>query len=89
MLGQGQGDHDNDEAETSRRDENNAHHTMGAGCDDSDELRRVIEESKRSLAVEQARRADDADLAMAIKLSEEEIRQKAALTDSGSLFDEP
>lgn len=88
MLGDGQGNDDNDEVETPRHDENKARRTKGAGGDD--ELRRAIEESKRSLAVEQARGAEDADLARAIQLSEEEeARRKAALTDSGSLFDEP
>ena len=89
MLGQAQGDDDNDEAvQTPRRDENKARRTKGPGGDD--ELRRAIEESKRSLAAEQARGAEDADLARAIKLSEEEeARRKATLTDSGSLFDEP
>jgi len=92
MLGQGQGDDDNEEAQTPaqtpRHDENKARRTKGPGGDD--ELRRAIEESKRSLAAEQARGAEDADIARAIKLSEEEeARRKAALTDSGSLFDEP
>jgi epsin len=88
MLGQPQGDEENDEAQTPRNDENKARRTKGAGGDD--ELRRAIEESKRSLAAEQARGAEDADIARAIKLSEEEeARRKAAVTDSGSLFDEP
>jgi len=89
MLGQAQGDDDNDEVvQTPRHDENKARRTKGPGGDD--ELRRAIEESKRSLAAEQARGAEDADLARAIKLSEEEeARRKATLTDSGSLFDEP
>lgn len=83
-----------------RGDENNARRARGAGGDDElrrargaggdDELRRAIEESKRTLAAEQARGAEEADLAKAIKLSEEEeARRKASLTDSGSLFDDP
>ncbi len=73
---------------TKRGDENNARRTRGAGGDD--ELRRAIEESKLTLAAEQARGIEDADLARAIKLSEEEeTRRKSTLTDSGSLFDEP
>jgi epsin len=88
MLGQPGDDDDNDEPLVPRGDENNARRTRGAGGDD--ELRRAIEESKRTAAVEQARGAEDADIARAIKLSEEEeARRKATLTDSGSLFDEP
>ena len=91
MLGQTGNDDDNDEPLTEpitpRGDENNARRTRGAG---DDELRRAIEESKRSLAAEQARGAEDADLARAIRLSEEEeARRKSTVTDSGSLFDEP
>jgi epsin len=70
-----------------RGDENTARRAKGAT---DDELRRAIEESKRTLAAEQARGIEDADLAKAIKLSEEEeARRKASLTDSGSLFDDP
>jgi epsin len=88
MLGQPQGDEENDEAQTPRHDENKARRTKGPGGED--ELRRAIEESKRTLAAEQARGVEDADLARAIRLSEEEeARRKATLTDSGSLFDEP
>jgi epsin len=88
MLGQARDDDDDDEPLAPRGDENNARRARGAGGDD--ELRRAIEESKRSLAAEQARGAEDADIARAIKLSEEEeARRKATLTDSGSLFDEP
>lgn len=88
MLGQEQGDDDNAEVQPPRHDENKARRAKGPGGDD--ELRRAIEESKRTLAVEQARGAEDADIARAIKLSEEEeARRKASLTDSGSLFDEP
>lgn len=89
MMGQaGNDDDNNDEPLVPRGDENNARRTRKAGGED--ELRRAIEESKRSLAAEQARGAEDADLARAIKLSEEEeARRKATLTDSGSLFDEP
>jgi epsin len=88
MMGQAGNDDDNDEPLVPRGDENSARRTRGAGGED--ELRRAIEESKRSLAVERARGAEDADLAKAIKLSEEEeARRKATLTDSGSLFDEP
>lgn len=89
MLGQAGNDDDNDEALAApRTDENNARRARGAAGDD--ELRRAIEESKRSLAAEQARGPEDADLARAIKLSEEEeARRKATITDSGSLFDEP
>jgi epsin len=88
MLGQAGDDDDNDEPLVPRGDENNARRTRGAAGDD--ELRRAIEESKRTAAAEQARGAEDADLVRAIKLSEEEeARRKATVTDSGSLFDEP
>ena len=88
MLGQAGNDDDNDEPIVPRGDENNARRARAALGDD--ELRRAIEESKRTLAAEQARGVEDADLAKAIKLSEEEeARRKATLTDSGSLFDEP
>lgn len=90
MMGQA-GDDENDDPLAVRGDgddENRARRTRGARGED--ELRRAIEESKRSLAAEQARGAEDADLARALKLSEEEeARRKATLTDSGSLFDEP
>jgi epsin len=87
MLGQAGLDDDNDEPPVPKGDENTARRARGVGGDD--DLNRAIEESKRSLAVEQARGAEDADLARAIKLSEEEeARRKAALTDSGSLFDD-
>ena len=85
MLGQAGYDGDNDEPQVPKGDENNARRTRGAGGDD--DLRRAIEESKRSLVTESS---EDADLARAIKLSEEEeARRKATLADSGSLFDEP
>jgi epsin len=88
MMGQAGNDDDNDEPSAPRGDENSARRARGAGGED--ELRRAIEESKRSLAAEQARGAEDADIARAIQLSEEEeARRKATLTDSGSLFDEP
>jgi epsin len=87
MMGQA-GEDDNDEPLAPRGDENNARRTRGPGGEE--EMRRAIEESKRTLAAEQARGAEDADLARALRLSEEEeARRKATLTDSGSLFDEP
>jgi epsin len=88
MLGQTQEDDDQNEIPPPRHDENNARRAKGGGGED--DLQRAIEESKRSLAVEQERGAEDADLARAIKLSEEEeARRRAAVTDSGTLFDEP
>jgi epsin len=88
MLGQPQDGDDNDAIPAPRSDENNARRTRGGVGDD--DLRRAIEESKRTLAAEQARGVEDADLAKAIKLSEEEeARRKATITDSGALFDEP
>ena len=71
-----------------------ARRTTRAGGDD-DELKRAIEESKRSLAEEQSRKgvltAEERDLQQAIKLSEEEERKRAgavANTNQSSLFDE-
>ncbi len=88
MLGRAGHDDDNDEP-LAPRDESNARQTRGAEGDD--ELRHTIEENNRTLAVEQARGAEDLDLARAIRLSEEEIarRNASTLTGSGSLFDEP
>ncbi|KAH8980158.1 ENTH-domain-containing protein [Lactarius hatsudake] len=87
MLGQPEQEEGSNEPPVPRGDENHARRARGAG---DDELRRAIEESKRTLAAEQARGVEDADLARAIKLSEEEeARRKATVTDSGSLFDEP
>lgn len=58
---------------------------------DEDELRKAIEASKRSLAEEQAKKAEDDDLARAIKLSEEEEKKRAqsvADANSKALFDD-
>lgn len=67
----------------------------GRGKDrDEEELRKAIEESKKSLAAEQSRNAlsaEDRELEQAIKLSEEEERKRSrALEDSNanSLFDD-
>lgn len=68
----------------------------GRGKDrDEDELRKAIEESKRSLAEEQAKKgaltAEERDLQQAIKLSEEEeARRRNAVDDSNAsaLFDD-
>ncbi|PFH47050.1 hypothetical protein AMATHDRAFT_68507 [Amanita thiersii Skay4041] len=58
---------------------------------DEEELKRAIEESKKSLAAEQLRRAEESELEQAIKLSEEEERKrKSAVEDSNAaaLFDD-
>lgn len=58
---------------------------------EDDELKRAIEESKRSLADEQSRLAEEHDLEKAIKLSEEEeARRNKSIEDSNSrsLFDD-
>ncbi|KAI0686874.1 hypothetical protein BC835DRAFT_1378024 [Cytidiella melzeri] len=62
---------------------------------DDDELKRAIEESKRSLAEEQARKgvltAEERDLQQALKLSEDEERKRAdelAKSNQNSLFDD-
>ncbi|KZT03033.1 ENTH-domain-containing protein [Laetiporus sulphureus 93-53] len=66
------------------------------GTETDAELQRAIEESKRSLAEEQAQQgwmtAEERDLQQAIKLSEEEEARRAkAIADSNnsSLFDDP
>lgn len=68
---------------------------QGAAPRDDDELKRAIEESKRSLAAEQARQgtltAEERDLQQAIKLSEEEeAKRNKAIEDSNqnALFDD-
>lgn len=65
------------------------------GRADDDELRRAIEESKRSLAEEEARKgtltAEERDLLQAIKLSEEEERKRNEAVEKANeraLFDE-
>ncbi|KAF8321112.1 ENTH-domain-containing protein [Clavulina sp. PMI_390] len=61
---------------------------------DDDEMRKAIEESKRSLEQDRARQtrqnAEDSDLAKALKLSqeEEEARKRAFAGNGDSLFDE-
>ena len=65
------------------------------GGREDDELKRAIEESKRSLAEEQSRKgtltAEERDLMEAIKLSEEEERKRKDAIDTANeraLFDE-
>ncbi|EIM80614.1 ENTH-domain-containing protein [Stereum hirsutum FP-91666 SS1] len=86
MLG-APGDDDGLEGdENSRR---RAHSNPPARKRDEDELTKAIEASKRSLAEEQARGAEDRDLAEAMRLSkEEEERRARAAQDSGPLFDD-
>ncbi|KAI5121733.1 hypothetical protein M0805_009025 [Coniferiporia weirii] len=58
---------------------------------EDDEIKRAIEESKRSLAVEQAKTAEENDLLRAIKLSEEEqAKRNKSIEESNSraLFDD-
>jgi epsin len=58
---------------------------------DEDELRKAIEESKKTLAEEQGRKAEEQDLATAIRLSEEEeAKRHKAVEDSNAhaLFDD-
>jgi len=58
---------------------------------DEDELRKAIEASKKSLAEEQSRKAEENDLATAIRLSEEEeAKRNKAVEDSNAaaLFDD-
>lgn len=65
------------------------------GGEDDDELKRAIEESKRSLREEEARKgaltAEERDLMQAIQLSEEEERKRNEAVEQAnqsSLFDE-
>src|ERR1700722_15541902 len=70
-----------------RRGENG--HTGKNG--DDDELRRAIEESKRTAQAEKAKQSEERDLAEAIRLSEEEeAKRNKAIEDSNasSLFDD-
>jgi len=58
---------------------------------DEEELRKAIEASKRTLAEEQGRKAEEHDLATAIRLSkEEEAKRHKAIEDSNAtaLFDD-
>ncbi len=88
MLGRSEQEDGEEEPVVPQVDENNARRARGVGGEE--DIRRAIEESRRTLAAEQARGAGDDDLARAIKLSEEEeARRKATVGDSGSLFDEP
>ncbi|KAG2368439.1 hypothetical protein BDR07DRAFT_1469057 [Suillus spraguei] len=65
---------------------------LNRGADrDEDELRKAIEASKRTLAEEQGRKAEEQDLATAIRLSEEEeAKRHKAVEDSNAqaLFDD-
>jgi epsin len=95
MLGQdGQADDqdgDFDQQRQRQQQRTPARGGQGGGGGDEDELRRAIEASKRSLAEEQARGAEERELAQAIKLSEEEeTRRNKALQDTNdqALFDD-
>ncbi|KAI0052177.1 ENTH-domain-containing protein [Auriscalpium vulgare] len=70
-------------------DENVVRRGANGGKPD-DDLRKAIEASKRSLAEDQARTAEERDLQAAIKASqEEEERRKRAINESGgTLFDD-
>ncbi|KAI0781578.1 hypothetical protein BC629DRAFT_1630200 [Irpex lacteus] len=98
MIGQrGEGEDELLENENHRRRSGTPTRAGGRrrGGDDDDELKRAIEESKRSLAEEQARvgglTAEERDLEQALKLSEEEERKRAeelAKSNQNSLFDD-
>jgi epsin len=94
MLGQ-EGAEEEDDENNQRREgpaTSPAPRRPGAGGGANDEeLRRAIEASKRSLAEEQARGAEERELEQAIKLSEEEEARRAkALLDANNqaLFDD-
>jgi len=58
---------------------------------DDDDLKRAIEESKKSHAAEELRAAEERDVERAIKLSEEEEKRRKEAVDSSNasaLFDE-
>ncbi|KAF8603394.1 ENTH-domain-containing protein [Ceratobasidium sp. AG-I] len=85
-----QGDEQDNENERRRR----AQALLGApktrAPKEEDEMRRAIEESKRSLANDQRRQGEERDLAKALALSEaEEAQRKRMLQDGGALFDDP
>jgi epsin len=91
------GDDDENGRESTPRslDENSGRRKTRGKDRDEDELRKAIEESKRSLAAEQAKQgaltAEERDLMQAIKLSEEdELKRNKALADANenSLFDD-
>ena len=84
MAGNSRGDLDDGDENQSRRQGDKRNR-------DDDEMRKAIEASKRSLAEEQAKKAEDDDLARAIKLSEEEEKarmQSVADANAKSLFDD-
>lgn len=94
MVG-GEGNEDEDLNENNRRRSRSAPPRRQAGGGTDDELKRAIEESKRSLAAEQAKQghmtAEERDLAEAIKLSEEEEKKRAQQVDDtnqSALFDD-
>jgi epsin len=86
------GDDQDDDENTRRRGRTGTLNSKRANPNpnkEQDELRRAIEESKRTLAKQQA--IEDRDLAEALKLSEEEdAKRRKAVEDSNSsaLFDE-
>ncbi|KAI0317924.1 hypothetical protein OF83DRAFT_1057723 [Amylostereum chailletii] len=93
MLGEDNGppSHPSFDENDSRRSPNGAPPPARPQDQTDDELRRAIEASKRTLADEQARGAEDRDLAQAIRLSEEEEarRNQAVLDANGqALFDD-
>ncbi|KAJ8515447.1 hypothetical protein ONZ45_g7120 [Pleurotus djamor] len=82
---------DEDENVARRRNNGRAPARAGPSGGEDDELKRAIEESKKSHAFEQAKAAEEKDLAEAIKLSEEEENKRhKAVEDSNanSLFDD-
>lgn len=90
--GQSNDPHDENLGRRQHNDSNkNEPRPKRAGTGDDDDLKRAIEESKRSLADEQTRAAEERDLQRAIKLSEEEeARRNKSVEDSNSrsLFDD-
>ncbi|KAH8105403.1 hypothetical protein BXZ70DRAFT_1043676 [Cristinia sonorae] len=94
MVGEAGAEDDEGANENSQRRSRSAPPRRPAANTD-DELRRAIEESKRSLAAEQAKQghmtAEERDLAEAIKLSEEEEKkrhQQLEDTTQSALFDD-
>ncbi|KAI0658276.1 hypothetical protein C8Q70DRAFT_994243 [Cubamyces menziesii] len=86
MLGRGRGSLDEEDEERKARPNGNPR----ANADEDEQLRRAIEESKRTAAQERAT-AEDRDLQRAIKLSqEEEEKRKQALIEANAaaLFDD-
>jgi epsin len=83
-------DNEPEDENARRRDRNLASKRAGAGRDESDELKKAIEESKKSLAQEMRKKEED-ELKQALQMSEqEELKRQKDVENSNaqSLFDD-